>query len=203
MNIRLIILVSLIMSIAFNSSIKENRISTGVLTKEFKAASADIKKTLNIEDNKTNILNNKSLAFDKAIKNGYVVMISYINGVSDITQNDAEVYNSNKLDRFIENVKSGKRDKVRIIEYEKNETKVWINKLYDIEYNGIRIVDIGYDVYTNPNAFKPVDSPYYSDIMEKRDYPNALWYGLCTKKGNESSCYSLISFFKSSIVDRN
>jgi hypothetical protein len=145
-------------------------------------------------------LNNKTLTSDIAINNGDVVMISFLDTASNKTHNDDEIYNISKLDKFIENVKKGKKDKVRIVKYGKSKNGAWVNKLFDIEYNGHKIMDIGYDVYTNPNAFIPVEKTY-SDIMEKREYPDGLWYGLCTKNGNDNSCYSLISFRKSSIIN--
>ena len=146
------------------------------------------------------ILNNKTLSSDIAINNGDVVMISFLDTVSSKTHIKNEIYNISKLDKFIENVEKGKKCKIRIAKYGQNKTGTWVNKLFDIEYNGIKIIDTGYDVYTNPNAFIQVEKTY-SDFMEKREYPDGLWYGLCTKNGNDNSCYSLISFLKSSIVN--
>jgi hypothetical protein len=145
-------------------------------------------------------LNNKTLSSDTAIKHGNIVMISYLDSVSGKTKNNHEMYNISKLDNFIENIKKGKKIKVRIVKYEKNKTGTWVNKLLDLEYDGHKIIDTEYDVYTNPNDFIPVEKTY-SDFMKKREYTDGLWYGLCTRNASGESCYSLISFLKSSIVN--
>lgn len=154
----------------------------------------------NCETNAIGELNNKTLSSDIAIKNGNIVMISYFDSVSNKTHNHTEIYNISKLDNFMENTKRDYKDKARIVEYVRNGTNTWVNKLFDLEYDGNKIVDTGYDTYSNPNAFIP-SQKVYSDFMEKRDYTDALWYGLCIGNPNDNSCYSLISFPKSSIVN--
>lgn len=147
------------------------------------------------------VLNNKSLSSDKAIKAENVVMISYVDSVSSKTHNNMEIYNIYKLNDFMENVKKGKKDTVRIVKYVRNETGTWVNKLYDLNYNGKNILDIEYDVYSNPNFFIPSKPLVFYKVI-KRDYINGTWYGICYKEGNNNDCASLISFYKSSIVDR-
>lgn len=145
-------------------------------------------------------LNNKSLSFEKAIRNGDVVKISYFGSVSSKTHNETEVYNINKLDEFMENTKRGKNDKIRIVKYAYDNRHTWVNKLYDLEYNGEKIKETVYDVYSNPKVFIPSE-PYYSDKIIKRDYPNDIWYGTCLECDEGDNCASLISFEKSSIVN--
>jgi hypothetical protein len=145
-------------------------------------------------------LNNETLSSDTAIKEGNVVMIPYFDSVSDKNHNNTEIYNIGKLDNFIKNIKKGKKDKVRIVEYARNKTGTWVNKLFDLEYDGNKIADTEYDTYSNPNAFIP-SQKVYSDFMEKRDYTDNLWYGLGTGHTNGKSCCPLISFPKSSIVN--
>lgn len=69
--------------------------SIKVFKKEVQTISINIDYTPN-EKNRTNdILNNKSLSFDKAIKDGSVVMISYLDTISNKTHNNNEIYNIN------------------------------------------------------------------------------------------------------------
>lgn len=148
----------------------------------------------------TDGLNNKSLNLDKAIKDGNVVMIFYLDTVSNKTHNNMEIYNINELDDFMENMKKGKRDKVRIVKYANSKNGIWVNKLYDLEYDGKKILDIEYDVYSNPNAFIPSQSLVFHKIV-KRDYIDGTWYGICLKEINNSQGASLISFYKSSAAN--
>ena len=50
---------------------------------------------------------------------------------------------------------------------------IWVNKLYDLKYDGKKIIDIEYDSYSNPNAFIPSQPEILSKII-KRDYHNAI-----------------------------
>ena len=99
----------------------------------------------------------------------------------------------------MENVKNKKADKVRIVKYVYNGEQTWVNKLYNLEYTGKKIKYIEYDTYSNLNAFIPYE-PYYYDKIIIRDYPNDLWYGICSDSNKEDECTTLISFNKSNIV---
>ncbi len=99
----------------------------------------------------------------------------------------------------MKNVEDKNVDKVRIVEYIHNDGRTWINKLYDLEYNGKKIKYIEYDTYSNPNAFIPSE-PFYFDKVIIRDYPDVLWYGICSVSNKGDGCAPLISFNKSSIV---
>ncbi|GAA0177126.1 hypothetical protein SH2C18_04090 [Clostridium sediminicola] len=147
------------------------------------------------------ILNNETLNYKKAIKNGNIVMISFLDKPSIKTNNDHEIYNIKNLDRFMENVNQGKKDKIRIVKYVRKDEKTWVNKLYDLEYDGHKIFNTAYDTYSDPNAFIPSSDPYGSDYIEKRDYPNDLWYGGITENKEGKKGYSIISFKKSSIIN--
>lgn len=144
--------------------------------------------------------NNKSLDFEKAIKQGNVVEISSFNVSSAKTQYHTEIYNIHKLDDLIKNIKDRKPTKVRIVKYAREHGITWVNKLYDLEYTGEKIIDTVYDVYSNPNAFIP-STIYYFDQIIKKDYPNDIWYGTCTKTDKEDECATLISFKKSSVIN--
>ena len=144
-------------------------------------------------------LNNKSLNSEKAISNGDIVEISSLDWVSSKTHNNTEIYNINKLDEFMKNVKNKKVDKVRIVKYAYEGERTWINKLYDLEYNGKKIKYIEYDTYSNPNAFIPYEPSYYDKVII-REYPNDLWYGICSVSNKGDDCATLISLNKSSIV---
>lgn len=149
----------------------------------------------------TSVLNNKSLSSNTAIKAEDVVMISYLDSVSSKTHNNMEIYNIDKLDAFMGNVKKGKKGTIRIVKYGRNETGIYVNKVYDLKCNGNNISDIEYDVYSNPNAFMPSKPLIFNKII-KKNYPDGIWYGICSTENNNTSCPSLISFYKSSIVDR-
>jgi hypothetical protein len=146
------------------------------------------------------VLNNNTLSSDKAIKDGNIVMISHLDKLSNVSHNDKEIYNISRLDEFMQKVKEGKKDKIRIVKYGSSTSCTWVNKLYDLKYDGKKIVDIEYDVYSNPNAFIPSQPLTFNKII-KRDYPDAIWYGICYSKINDNKCASLISFYRSSIVN--
>lgn len=142
------------------------------------------------------VLNNKTLSSDIAIKEGNIVMIFYTDTISSKTHNDMEIYNTSRLDDFIENTRKGKKDKIRIVKYAKDKTHMWVNKLDDLKYDGKNILDVAYDTYTNPNTFVPSEPFVFSEIIRK-DYEYGLWYGVC----NKDNYASLISFLKDSIMD--
>ncbi|MBU3099757.1 MULTISPECIES: DUF4362 domain-containing protein [Clostridium] len=146
------------------------------------------------------VVNNKTLSSDIAIKDGNIVMISYTDSVSEKTHNDMEIYNIKRIDDFIRNINKGRKDKIRIVEYGKNATGTWVNKLYDLKYDGKKIIDIEYDTYSNPNAFIPSQPEMFNTII-KRDYPDGISYRICDSEGENDDCAKLISFSKSSIID--
>jgi hypothetical protein len=153
--------------------------------------------------NKSNInaetLNNKSLTTEKAISNGDIVEIPSTSWISSKTHGNLEVYNIKKLDEFMENIKNERNDRIRIVMYAHENGKTWVNKLYDLDYDGNKIKLIVYDTYSNPNAFIP-NEPHYYDKIIKRDYPNDLWYGICQVTNEGDNCVTLISLKKSSII---
>jgi hypothetical protein len=146
-------------------------------------------------------LNNKTLNSDTAIKDGNIVMISYTDSVSSKTHNNMEIYNINRIDDFIKNINKGKKDKIRIVEYGKNVTGTWVNKLFDLKYDGKKIIDIEYDTYSNPNAFIPSQPEIFNKII-KRDYHDGISYRICYSESENNDCGKLISFYKSSIIDK-
>lgn len=112
-------------------------------------------------------MNNKSLYFEKAIKQGNFVEITSSNLSSDTTQYHTEIYNIDKLEDFIKNIKDRKPTKIRIVKYASEHGVIWANKLYDLEYNGEKIIDTVYDVYSNPNAFLPSTIYYFDQIIKR------------------------------------
>ena len=145
-------------------------------------------------------LNNKTLNSDIAIQNGNVVMISYIDSGSNKT-NNMEIYNISRLDDFINNINRRKKDKIRIVKYGKNATGTWVNKLYDLKYDGNKIADIEYDVYSDPNEFIPGQPLIFKKII-KLDYYDGISYRICNSDNKMSDCAYLISFSKSSIIEK-
>ena len=151
--------------------------------------------------NAAGTLNNITLSSDIAIKEGNIVMISYTDSVSSKTHNNMEIYNINKLDDFIKNTDKGKEDKIRIVEYGKNVTGTWVNKIYDLKYDGKKIIDIEYDTYSNPNVFISRQPEIFNKII-KRDYHDGISYRICYSESENNDCGKLISFYKSSIIDK-
>ncbi|MBU3158076.1 DUF4362 domain-containing protein [Clostridium estertheticum] len=151
----------------------------------------------------TGTLNNKTLTSDIAIKDGDVVMIAYTDSVSSKTHNNMEIYNINRLDNFMKNMDKGKKDNIRIVDYAKDITGTWINKLYELKYDGNKIIYFEYDTYSNPNAFIPSQSSIYNKII-KRDLLDTISYRICGSENEikNDNCAKLISFYKSSIIDK-
>lgn len=146
------------------------------------------------------VLNNKSLNSDIAIKEGNIVMISYTDTVSSKTYNDMEIYNIKRLDDFMKNIDKGKKDDIRIVKYGKNDSGTWVNKLYDLNYDGNKIIYVEYDVYSNPDKFIPCEPAFFKNII-KIDYHDGLSYRICYSENKD--CAYLISFYKSSIIDKS
>lgn len=193
-----IITTTLLSTLPAMQTIEESKIIYKQSIQEVLVSSTLPYKLLDEKNTYDDVLSNKSLNFEKAISNAYIVEIDF-DLVSSKTHNNTEIYNINKLDEFMKNVKDKKVDKVRIVEYIHNDSRTWINKLYDLEYNGKKIKYIEYDTYSNPNAFIPSE-PFYFDKLIIRDYPDVLWYGICSVSDKGDDCAPLISFNKSSIV---
>lgn len=90
---------------------------------------------MNKKNTNNDVLNNNSLSFKKAINNGYIVELPSLNWISSKIYNNTEIYNINKLDDFMKNIESGKKDRIRIVKYAYEDGRTWVNKLYDLEYN--------------------------------------------------------------------
>lgn len=146
-------------------------------------------------------LNNKNLSSDLAIKEGNIVMISYTDSVSIKTHNNMEIYNINRLDDFMKNTNKGKKDEIRIVEYVNDVTHTWVNKLYDLKYDGKKIIDVEYDTYSNPNKFIASQPEIFNKII-KRDYTDSISYRICYSENEDNDCGKLISFSKTSIVEK-
>lgn len=179
--------------------VEEGSIKAKQSIHEVKVASTLTATLLDKSNNNTELLNNKSLSFEKAVNNGDIIEISGPNWVSNKTHNNTEIYNINKLDDFMNNIINEKKDKIRIVKYEYEDGRTWVNKLYDLEYNGKEIKLIGYDTYSNPNVFI-ASEPYYNNKITMRDYEDDIWYGNCLVGDKGGDCATLISFKKSSIV---
>lgn len=195
----IIITIVLLSTLTAIQTIKENNNAPKQSMQEVRVLLSNHTSNLLDEKNTNNALNNKFLSSEKAISNGDIVEISSSDWVSSKTHNDTEIYNINKLDNFMENIKNGKKDKIRIVKYAYEGGRTWVNKLYYLEYNGKKIKYIVYDTYSNPNAFIPSE-PYYYDKIIRRDYPNDVWYGICSDSNKGDDFATLISLNKSSIV---
>jgi len=97
---------------------------------------------------------------DDAIKNGYVVMISFTTDGSD------EVYNTNRLDKFIENFNNSKKDKVIIIKYVNNGNKIMTHIFEELEYDGQNLTLKGSD-YSYPEGEKVKEVTWSPTILYK------------------------------------
>lgn len=194
----IIITTALLLTLSEIQTIEKVNITPKQSIEQVKVLSTFIPDLFNKKNN-DNVLNNESLSSEKAISNGDIVEISSFDLVSSKTHNDTEIYNINKLNEFMENIKNGKKDEIRIVKYASEGGRTWVNKLYDLKYNGKKIKYIVYDTYSNPSAFIPSE-PYYYDKIIIREYPNDLWYGVCSVSCNEDDYATLISLKKISIV---
>lgn len=194
----IIITTALLLTLSEIQTIEKVNITPKQSIEQVKVLSTFIPDLFNKKNN-DNVLNNESLSSEKAISNGDIVEISSFDLVSSKTHNDTEIYNINKLNEFMENIKNGKKDEIRIVKYASEGGRTWVNKLYDLKYNGKKIKYIVYDTYSNPSAFIPSE-PYYYDKIIIREYPNDLWYGVCSVSSNEDDYATLISLKKISIV---
>lgn len=149
-----------------------------------KSVNLNSKKYINVAYSKT--LNLKDM--NSAIKNGNVIMISNIDAKTG--KSNDEVYNINKLDEFIKSYKAGKDSKVRIIKYARQDSKIWINQLYDLEYKENKLYVISYNTYGNGNKEK---IQVYG--IEKISSGNMIRYAILQNKNTPNNMgATLISF---------
>lgn len=129
----------------------------------------------------------KSFPSSQAIQRNYVVMISDLADSSGTSS----VYNSKRLDEFIKNVKAGKKDKVRILKYAKQNGSEILNKFFEEEYDGSILTDRGYDPY---NGMTSTGRTVY-DHIAKITYPDGnVRYTACRKQDADEDGFLLISY---------
>ena len=147
----------------------------------------------------TDEISSAALTPEKAVGAGNIVMISFFGSNSEKNHTDMEVYNTRRLEDFMQSLKAGSKDGIRIIKYGHTGTRVWVNKLYDLTCDDGRGTETGYDVYTDPKRFHSLPPETFVS-MTRKDYPGAVWYGVgYSRTGGEFA--SLISFYKSSVVN--
>lgn len=134
----------------------------------------------------------KSYSVDNAISDGNIVMLS-----TSSTENN--VYNISRLDEFINNINSGKKDKIRIIKYALQGNKTLINKLEDVEFDGQKLMHVGYNTYAKTgDTSKPI--PVVFAKIGRSSSNNGIRYSICESKDTPDNMgANLISFFKSNI----
>jgi hypothetical protein len=145
------------------------------------------------------ILNNNMMTLEKSINSGYIIEVPAQDFNVNVSEDHTLVYNINRLDAFMDNIKHKINDRIRIVKYARENKKTWVNKLYDLEYNGEVIKFEVYDTYSNPNKFIKSPASYENKII-KRDYKEYLWYGICSTNNESEGCAALISLKKSDIV---
>jgi hypothetical protein len=135
----------------------------------------------------------RSYNLAKAITEGNVVVVSLINDKGSETKQ--EVYNINIIDQFVDNFNDLRKDKVRIIKYVKQEDKLWINKMSDMEYDGQKITYKSYDTYE-----KEKQSKNSFDKIVKTQSSNGIRYALIENKNTSNDeGLTVISFLGSNI----
>jgi hypothetical protein len=135
----------------------------------------------------------RSYNLAKAITEGNVVVVSLINDKGSETKQ--EVYNINIIDQFVDNFNDLRKDKVRIIKYVKQEDKLWINKMSDMEYDGEKITYKSYDTYE-----KEKQSKNSFDKIVKTQSSNGIRYALIENKNTSNDeGVTVISFLGSNI----
>lgn len=145
------------------------------------------------------VLNNNTITLENSINSGYIIEVPEQDFNVNISDDHTLVYNIKRLDVFMDNINHKISDRIRIVKYARENKKTWVNKLYDLEYNGEVIKFEVYDTYSNPNKFIKSPASYENEII-KRDYKKYLWYGICSNNSESDGCATLISLKKSDIV---
>lgn len=130
------------------------------------------------------------------IRNGSVVVLDkHIEGNKFIQ----EVYNTANLDKFIDNFNSGKQDKIRIVKYNFESARVWINKLMDLECNNRELKLISYDVHSIDTSYKKVEEKTFAKIT-KEVVDGGIRYSVHESKDEPDNMgVTILSFSKSSL----
>ncbi|GKU25060.1 DUF4362 domain-containing protein [Clostridium folliculivorans] len=145
------------------------------------------------------VLNNETMTLEKAINSGYIIETPEEDFNVNLNNDHILVYNIKRLDAFMDNIEHKISDRVRIVKYARENKKIWVNKLYDLEYNGQVIKLEVYDTYSDPNKFIKSPASYENKVV-KRDYEEYLWYGICSNNSENDGCATLISLKKSELV---
>lgn len=131
--------------------------------------------------------------FKASLENGSVIMVSRDNS------KELEVYNIDKLDKFIDAFNNKQEGYVRIIKGTLVDGKILVNKLEELESDSKSVKEIGYDCYSNKDAFTAVKPSYFPKVG-RHETKDSLRYTLCpTVDTADGEGALLISFGKSSI----
>ena len=133
----------------------------------------------------------KSYTSEQAIKDGYVVM-------RDLASGKQEVYNTNRLNRFIENVNVNRKDKVRVIKYGQTMGKEFINKLNEVEYDGNTLTDLGFDTYASSGIIGG-NKAIFAKIVKTTTQNGVRYAELKEMEPSENMGATLISFSLDSV----
>jgi hypothetical protein len=93
-----------------------------------------------------------SYTAEQAISDGYVVLVSTTGTDSSVSKD--EVYNIGKLDKFTDNINSGKKDKVGVISFINDNGRISIAKLDYIEFDAVTLTDTPYEISGSSYAAK-------------------------------------------------
>jgi hypothetical protein len=141
----------------------------------------------------TNNIDAKTVDLKQAIAGGSVVLATNLN-----TGGLQEVYNIEKLDKFIENSRIGQRDSIRIYKFsiDRNWDKL-INSIMDLNYDGSRIEAISYDLYSDKTTYK-AENPIYFSKIARTETMDGIRYALCEKAEDADNMgVGLLSYEKS------
>lgn len=155
------------------------------------SSSKEATKVASPSEIKVKAIDPKIVNLDQAVKDGSIAMLSDIDagGIN-------KVYNIDKLDRFMDNYKNGKKDSVRIMKFAQNKSNTLINSIVDLSYDGSRLELIGYDLYSEKTMYKATAPSYFAKIarLETKD---GIRYSLCEKVSDADNMgMTLISFSK-------
>lgn len=140
-------------------------------------------------DSKVKAIDPKIVNLDLAVKNGSIVMLSYID-----TGGINKVYNIDKLDKFMDNYNNGKKDSVRIMKFAQNKSNTLINSIVDLSYDGSRLELMGYDLYSDKTIYKATTPSYFAKIA-RLEIKDGIRYSLCDKVSDADNMgITLISF---------
>lgn len=119
----------------------------------------------------------KTINFKQSIEDGNVVLVKNL-AIGGLL----EVYNTDKLEKFIENWENGTKDSLRIFKFTYNQSDS-VDSIMDLNYDGSRIEAINYALSSDSTVFVPKAPSYYAGFT-KAEKDGGVRYALIEKPEN-------------------